>query len=73
MAVYRITVKQRRMYSGKLVTEPGMSVEVMCLSSAPLLVNGGRDVIEAFYRKYGIDIRSVGGLNTGWLQVEKIG
>ena len=54
--------------------EPGMSVEVVTQSmSNPVLTNGGRPVIDAFMRIYGIDIQRAGILNMNYLDVERIG
>lgn len=54
--------------------EPGMSVEVITSSYAnPLMVNGGQEVINAFYRIYGIDIKRAGVCSPAYLDVRQIG
>ena len=54
--------------------EPGMQVEVVTSSfSNPLLINGGQEVVNAFYRIYGIDIRKAGILSQAYLDVTRIG
>jgi len=76
MALFLVTLKQDRNSNGiKLVK--GMSVEVVSNYSNPLTVNGGKEVEEAFMRKYGIDLKkSAGGPVTAlipYLEVKKIG
>ena len=60
MSLFVVTVKQTRVTNG-IRLEQGMSVEVPSNSSNPLLSNGGHEVQEAFLRKYGIDLKKVGG------------
>jgi len=57
-------------YSGIRI-EKGMSVEVVA-SSDPVSSNSGKAVIEAFDRKYGIDIKKTGRVKHGALDVKKI-
>lgn len=72
MARFRITTKRMSQMNGIRI-EPGMSVEVITQSmSNPLLENGGKSVIDAFYRIYGIDIKKAGVLSSVYLEVEKI-
>ncbi|MDY0089977.1 MAG: DUF6140 family protein [Flavobacteriaceae bacterium] len=71
MALFRITVKSTRVANGIRI-EKGMSVEVVSSSANPVSSNGGHQVIEAFERKYGIDIKRAGALNGSLLQVEKL-
>ena len=53
--------------------EPGMSVEVVTQSmSNPVTTNGGQQVIDAFYRIYGIDIKRAGVLSMTELNVEQL-
>jgi hypothetical protein len=54
--------------------EKGMSVDVVTNNfSNPILTNGGKAVIDAFQRIYGIDIKKAGALSTIYLDVTKIG
>ena len=70
--LYRVTVKQNKLTSGMRV-ERGMSVDVISNSIAnPVTTNGGQDVVDAFLRIYGIDIRKIGALNMAYLDVERI-
>jgi len=71
MALFRITVKSTRVTNGIRI-EKGMSVEVVSSYGNPVSTNGGHQVIEAFERKYGIDIKRAGALNGSLLQVEKL-
>ena len=53
--------------------EPGMRVEVVTQTmSNPVITNGGRNVVDAFMRIYGIDIKKAGCLNMVELDVQKI-
>lgn len=72
MARFIITTKCRTNSNG-IVLEPGMQVEVITQSlSNPLLTNGGKAVVDAFMRIYGIDIKKAGVCSTVYLDVKKI-
>ena len=72
MPRFRITTKSRMNVNGIRI-EPGMSVEVVTNSySNPVLINGGQQVIDAFMRIYGIDIKKAGALSTAHLNVEQL-
>lgn len=72
MPVFRVTTKARKQTSGILI-EPGMSVQVVTNSfNNPVCTNGGQEVVDAFMRMYGVDIKKAGVLSTAWLDVEKI-
>lgn len=49
-----------------------MSVEFTSTYGAPLLMNGGKEVIDAFMRKYGIDINKAGVVSDAYIEVAKI-
>lgn len=73
MPLYRITVKAGKQSNG-LRIEKGMTVDVVSNSfSNPVLVDGGQQVVDAFMRIYGVDIKKVGALSTVYLDVQKIG
>lgn len=73
MAMFQITTKHTKNSNGIRI-EPGMSVQVVTQSlSNPVITNGGKPVIDAFMRVYGIDIKKAGCLNTVELQVDRIG
>ena len=72
MPKFLITTKMRTQFNGIRI-EPGMSVEVVTTSFAnPLLVNGGQQVIDAFMRIYGIDIKKAGVCSPVYLDVKQI-
>lgn len=72
MPRFIITTKRLTQSNGIRI-EPGMSVEVVTnYYGNPILYNGGQDVVNAFYRIYGIDIRRAGILNTAFLDVKQI-
>lgn len=73
MPLYRVTVT-RTVISNGLRLESGMQVEVLTQSfTNSVFVNGGKDVIAAFQRVYGIDVsRIFTSLKTA-LKVDKIG
>ena len=71
MALFKITVKRTKLTNG-IRLEEGMSVEVVSTYSNPISTNGGHQVIEAFERKYGIDIKKAGGLSSSTLDIEKM-
>ncbi|MBZ0328293.1 MAG: DUF6140 family protein [Altibacter sp.] len=71
MALFRITVKQNK-YSSGIRLEKGMTVDVSSRYYNPVTTNGGHEVINAFQRIYGIDIKNNGGLSTVYLDVKKV-
>ena len=71
MALFKITVKQNK-YTNGIRLEKGMSVEVSSSYSNPVSTNGGHEVVDAFMRVYGIDIKKNGGLSDVYLKVEKV-
>lgn len=71
MALFRITVKQNK-YTNGIRLEKGMTVDVSSSYTNPVTTNGGHEVIDAFQRMYGIDIKRNGGLSTVYLEVKKI-
>lgn len=73
MSVFRVTTKARKQTSGILI-EPGMSVQVVTQSfNNPVCTNGGQEVVDAFMRMYGVDVKKAGVLSTAWLKVERVG
>lgn len=72
MPIFRVTTKSRKQTNGTLI-EPGMSVQVVTKSfNNPVCTNGGQEVVDAFLRMYGVDIRQAGCLSTAWLDVERV-
>lgn len=73
MALYRITVKQKRIIN-RTIIEPGMQVEVPFMGHlAPVSGPCGDVINAAFMRVYGIDLKKMNALNSTCLQVQKIG
>ena len=73
MAVFRVTVKTAKNSTGVRI-EKGMTVDVVTNSMMnPVITDGGKSVIEAFNRIYGIDIKKAGVLSMAYLDVQKIG
>ena len=72
MALFRATVKNTRINNGVRL-EKGMSVDFPSNCSSPISTNGGNEVIDAFERKYGVDIKKAGALSSAYIEVEKIG
>ena len=72
MARSKITTKHIKNCNGIRI-EPGMSVEVVTQTmSNPVVTNGGQNVVDAFMRIYGIDIKKAGCLNMVELDVKQM-
>lgn len=73
MALFRVTVKTAKNSNGIRI-EKGMTADVVTNSMMnPVTTNGGKSVIDAFNRIYGIDIKKAGALSMVYLDVQKIG
>lgn len=72
MALFKATVKNARHNNGVRV-EKGMSVEFTSKYTTPLSTNGGQEVIDAFMRVHGVDIKKAGAVNSAYIEVTKIG
>lgn len=71
MARFVITTKHTKSSNGIRI-EPGMQVEVVTQSmSNPVITNGGQLVVDAFLRRYNIDIKKAGCLNMVELDVKQ--
>lgn len=71
MALFRATVKTTRVNNGVRI-EKGMSVEFVSSYGAPMSTNGGKEVIDAFIRVYGVDIKKAGAMGTSYIDIVKI-
>lgn len=71
MGLFKITVKGTSITNGVRL-EKGMSVEVVSSLSNPMTTNGGKEVIDAFQRTYGVDIKKANKLSSAYLDVQKI-
>lgn len=68
MAQFKSTARTRKLTDSILV-EPGMSVGVAAVSAiTPITANGGQDVVDAFMRVYGIDLKKAVVLNAAYLE-----
>lgn len=73
MALYQVTVT-KTVASNGIRLEPGMQVVIPTQTTTnPVSVNGGKDVIAAFQRVFGIDISSIFHTLGAVLKVVKIG
>ena len=71
MALYRVVVKHTTR-KGVVFLEKGMSVEIPTNSiNNPLYINGGKEVVLAFQRVYGIDLLQFGNFRA-FLSAERI-
>jgi hypothetical protein len=71
MALFRATVKATRVANGVRL-EKGMSVDFPSSYGSPLGTNGGHEVIDAFMRKYGVDLKKANAINSSFIEVVKI-
>lgn len=71
MALFKITVKKTILTNGVRV-EKGMSVELASSHGNPVATNGGKDVADAFMRKYGVDLKKANMLSGVYLETKKI-
>jgi hypothetical protein len=72
MALFRAIVKNVRVTNGVRL-EKGMSVDFPSSYGAPLSTNGGKEVIETFERKYGINIKKTGAVSSAYVEVVRVG
>ena len=71
MALFKATVKTAK-WTNNIRLEKGMSVDFSSNYPNPLSTNGGKDVVEAFMRKYGIDLIKASAVSDSWIKIEKI-
>lgn len=71
MALFKATVKSNYNSNG-VKLEKGMSVEIAFQANPLHSVNGVKEVVIAFQRKYGIDIKKANAANSSYLEVIKI-
>lgn len=73
MALYQVTVS-KTVASNGIRLEPGMQVVIPTQTTTnPVSVNGGKEVIAAFQRVFGIDISSIFHTLGAVLKVEEVG
>ncbi|WPQ65532.1 DUF6140 family protein [Chitinophaga sancti] len=71
MALFKATVKSSRTVNGVRL-EKGMTVDFPSQYSSPLITNGGKEVIDAFMRRYGVDIKKANAVSSVYIEVVKI-
>ncbi|WP_343329319.1 DUF6140 family protein [Polaribacter staleyi] len=71
MALFKAIVKSNRISNGVRL-EKGMSVEFVSSYGNPLATNGGKDLIDAFMRAYGVDLKKACAVNSSYIEVKKI-
>ena len=71
MALFVITTKNCSGTVNGIRVENGMSVEVVSTYSNPVTTNGGKEVLDAFQRKYGIDLKKAGRFSLSYLDIVK--
>lgn len=71
MALFRATVKSTRV-TNVVRLEKGMSVDFPSTYGSPLGTNGGHEVVDAFMRKYGVDLKKANAINSSFIEVVKI-
>lgn len=73
MALFKATINRTATQNG-IRLEKGMSVEIASkYTSNPISINGGHEVVEAFKRKYGIDLKKANAVSSSIIDVVKIG
>jgi len=74
MPLFKVTVKQKR-HSNGVPLEKGMSVQIASKYTSPF-TNGGHEIIDAFQRTFGVDMKKAGGGSvmslSPYLDVERI-
>ncbi len=74
MPLHKVTIKERKLIGNNMFLEKGMSVQFITnYSMNPILANNGQDVVDAFIRVYGVDLRAVGALYMAYLDTQIIG
>jgi hypothetical protein len=71
MALFRATVKVSRVVNGVRL-EKGMSVDFPSRYTSPLSTNGGLEVVEAFRRIYGIDLKKANAATSNYIDVVRL-
>jgi hypothetical protein len=71
MPLFRATIKSTKLVNG-IRLEKGMTVDFPSSYGSPLAMNGGKEVVEAFLRKYGVDIKKANAVSSSYIDVKKI-
>ena len=71
MGLFTATIKTTGTINGVRL-EKGMSVDFVSTYGSPLSTNGGKEVVDAFMRKYGIDIKKANAVSSSYIEIKKI-
>ena len=71
MGLFIATVKNNVWQNG-IKLEKGMSVEFISNHYDPLHINGGMEIVDAFMRKYGVDIKKACAVSDSYILVQKL-
>jgi hypothetical protein len=71
MALFRAAVKTN-VHNNNVQIPKGTSVEFISIHGSPLSSNGGKDVIDAFQRQYGVDIKKACIVASAFIEITKL-
>jgi hypothetical protein len=72
MALFKATIKNN-MNSNGVHLPKGLSVNFSSTYGSPLSTNGGHEVVEAFMRQHGVDVKKANAINSSYILIEKVG
>lgn len=72
MGRYKITVKMHAR-SANMTIEPSMSVEMAAISNPVTNQQSAEQLNNIFKAAFGVDLKTMGCMNSGYLKVDKIG
>jgi hypothetical protein len=72
MALFKATVKTN-VHNNNVQIPKGTSVEFISNYGAPLSTNGGKEVIDAFQRQFGVDIKKANIVSSAYIEITKLG
>ncbi len=71
MALFKATVKTN-VNNNSIKIPKGTSAEFISSHGAPLSTNGGKEVIEAFQRQFGVDIKKACIVSSAYIEITKL-
>ena len=71
MGLFRATVKHTMVSNGERI-EKGMTVDFASPNGSPMSSNGGQEVVDAFKRVYGVDLKKAHAVSSSYIEVVKI-
>lgn len=72
MPLYKVTLKSTG-NSNNIRYEKGMNVDVVTTTTSIPILNGGKEVCDAFMRIYGLDVKKAGLLSSSYMDYKQIG